>query len=140
MLAMKAGPQESQLDGVAVTDWPRKQKARPNDFSPPAVGQSRPTLSQCRAFGFVDRDHLARVRFGQLTPADNVIGATHTRWKCLILLPTKYAIGGIPSSNLWQIISATSAIAGCIVTCLHARFASDSTLRFRPKEPISTGC
>jgi len=34
-----------------------------------------------------------------LAKADNAIGATHTRWKCLIRLQTKYAIGGIPSLN-----------------------------------------
>ena len=58
--------------------------------------------------------------------------------RCLILLPMKCAIGVIPPSNLWLIISAISAIAGCIVRCLRARFATDSMPRFLPKESIST--
>ena len=65
--------------------------------------------------------------------ADNVISATHTKWKCLILLPMKCAIGVILPSNLWLIISAISAIAGCIVRCLRARFATGSMPRFLTK-------
>src|SRR5262245_47656905 len=74
--------------------------------------------------------------FGWLAKADNALGATHTRRKCLIRLQTKYVIGEIPSSNSCPIISGISVIAGCIVTCFHAEFATGSTPRSQPKEPI----
>ena len=77
---------------------------------------------------------------GSSAKADNRNGATHSSWKCLNLLPTKYAIGAILPSNSWSIISAIFTIGECIVTCLHAGFATDWTLRFQLKEPTLIAC
>src|SRR5204863_10019556 len=94
-------------------------------------------------FAFCEEEHRKIVHYemlSRLAKADNAISATHTRCKCLILLPRKYAIGAIPSPNSWPITLAICEIAAFIDACLHARFATALSQRCRLKESISTIC